>query len=218
LRVTQGGLLAPDQVRWAAWAAFAGAAATGLYLVAHAGWPIAVLGAAAIAAGWAYTGGPWPLGYLGLGDLLVFIFFGFAAVVGTYYVQAGAAGGLVWALSIPVGALATAILVVNNVRDCDTDREAGKRTLAVRFGERFGRAEYGALLAIAYLVPTGLWATGTCGPWILLPWVAAPRALGLAGTVMRCTDARSFNAALGGTARLHGEFGALLAAGISLAG
>ena len=214
VRVTQSGLLTPRQVRVAAWSAFAAAAVAGIYLIASSGWPIAVLGSAAIVSGWAYTGGPWPLGYNGLGDLFVFAFFGLAAVAGTFYVQAGAPGTLVWLAAAPVGALATAILVVNNARDVDGDRAAGKRTLAVRLGQGTARAEFALLLAFAYAVPVLLWWTRLASAWVFLSWLTLPWAAVLARRMAVIRDGADFNAALRSTARLHALFGALFAAGL----
>jgi 1,4-dihydroxy-2-naphthoate octaprenyltransferase len=216
VRVTQSGLLTPRQVRGAAWSAFAAAALAGLYLIASSGWPIAVLGIAAIVSGWAYTGGPWPLGYNGLGDLFVFAFFGLAAVGGTFYVQAGAPGVLVWLAAVPVGALASAILVVNNARDVDGDRAAGKRTLAVRLGREAARAEFALLLGLAYTVPVLLWWEGLASAPVLLPWLTLPWAAHLARLMAIIRDGADFNAALRSTARLHALFGALFAAGLLL--
>jgi 1,4-dihydroxy-2-naphthoate octaprenyltransferase len=212
-RVIQAGLLSPREVRLAAWLAFAAAALVGSYLCVRGGWPIMLVGIAAILSGLAYTGGPWPLGYNGLGDVFVFVFFGLVAVVATVYVQAGVVTGAAVAASIPVGALATAILVVNNVRDCDTDRVAGKRTLAVRWGQSAGRVEYIALVVLAYAVPAVLWALGAA-VWILLPWLTVPWAIGLARLMATCQDGPRFNAALRSTARLHAAFGLLFAAGV----
>jgi len=213
-RVTQSGLLAAAEVRRAGWATFAAAAAVGLYLIYRAGWPIFVLGIAALASGRAYTGGPWPLGYRGLGDLFVFVFFGVAAVAGTYYVQALHVTGIVWAATVPLGTLATAILVVNNVRDVETDRAAGKRTLPVRFGERFGRLEYATLLGLAYAVPLVLWLSKSTSTIVLLPWLTVPMAIPLARSVMTTTEGPALNDALGGTARLQLLFGILFAVGL----
>jgi 1,4-dihydroxy-2-naphthoate polyprenyltransferase len=213
-RVTQSGLLTATEVRRAGWAAFAGAATFGLYLIACAGWPVLLLGIAAIVSAWAYTGGPWPLGYNGLGDLFVFLFFGVAAVAGTYYVQALHTNGTVWAATLPAGALATAILVVNNVRDVDSDRAAGKRTLAVRLGQRAGRLEHAALVALAYAVPVFLWATGSASAWVLLPWLSLPMAWALVRDVTTITEGPAFNLALHHTARLHLVFGVLFATGL----
>jgi 1,4-dihydroxy-2-naphthoate octaprenyltransferase len=192
VRVTQAGLLTARAVQSAACIAFGAAVFAGLYLCAVAGWPIAVLGIAAIGSGLAYTGGPWPFGYHGLGELFVFAFFGVGAVVGTHYVQAGGVSTLALAASIPVGALASAILVVNNVRDLETDRAAGKRTLAVRRGERAARRDYGALLAVAYAVPVLLWLVHVADVWVLLPELTLPWAIALMRTVLRCSDGPSF--------------------------
>lgn len=213
-RVTQRGLLPAPQVRAAEWAAFALAALVGVYLIAVAGWPIAVLGAAAIASAWAYTGGPWPLGYHGLGEVFVFAFFGLAAVVGTTYVQVGSAPPLAWGAALPVGALITAILVVNNTRDAATDRLAGKRTLAVRCGTAAARAQYVGLLALAYAVPALLWARAALSAWALLPWLTLPLAVGLAVRMARAGDGAAFNALLVATARLQLGFALLFALGL----
>lgn len=216
LRVTQSGLLSARQVRRGALLAFAGAAAFGSYLVVHAGWPILVLGLLALLSGWGYTGGPRPFGYAGLGELFVFVFFGIAAVAGTYYVQALRLSTEVWLCSLPVACLATAILVVNNTRDRITDAMAGKRTLAVRFGERFGRIEFICLLVAGYLLPVLSWATGASGVTALLPWVTAPSGAALVRTMAICTDGERFNEALGEMARLHLRFGILFAFGLAL--
>jgi 1,4-dihydroxy-2-naphthoate octaprenyltransferase len=212
-RVTQSGLLSVAQVWRAAWLAFGGAAVLGLYLVATGGWPIALLGVAAIAAAWAYTAGPWPLGYHGLGELFVFAFFGVAAVVGTTYVQSGAFSRLALAAALPVGALVTAILVVNNTRDIDTDRRAGKRTLAVRLGDSAARGEYVALLALAFLTPAALWLAGASLA-VLLPLLALPAALRLIRRMCAADDGPAFNLLLADTARLQLVFGALFAVGL----
>lgn len=215
-RVTQSGLLSARQVRAAEWLAFTLAALVGGYLVAVAGWAIAALGLAAIATAWAYTGGPWPLGYHGLGDVCVFLFFGVAAVVGTTYVQTGAVDRLALLAALPVGALVTAILVVNNTRDADTDRRAGKRTLAVRLGTAATRAQYALLVTLAYAVPLALWWCGTASAWVLLPLVTLPLGLRRIVDMARAADGATFNALLGDTARLHLLFGGLFAAGLAL--
>jgi 1,4-dihydroxy-2-naphthoate octaprenyltransferase len=213
-RVIQAGLLSPAQVRAAAWIAFGVAGLIGTYLCAVGGWPIALVGVAAIGSGLAYTGGPWPLGYHGLGDVFVFVFFGVVAVVGTFYVQAHATSALALTASIPVGALCTAILVVNNVRDCDSDRAAGKRTLAVRLGPGAGRAEFVALVALAYFAPAGMWLARQASLWVLLPWLTLPWAINLSRSVATCQDGAAFNTALRSTARLHAAFGLLFTAGL----
>lgn len=214
LRVTQSGLLSPASVWRGALAAFGAAALIGMYLAAVGGWPIVLLGVAAIASGWAYTGGPWPLGYNGLGDLFVMLFFGFAAVAGTYFVQTGEVTSVVWLAALPVGALATAILVVNNTRDIETDTVAGKRTIAVRLGAAASRVEYALLLALAYAVPVLLWWVGHASVWALLPCLTLPVAVALFRRFQGARDGPAFNRALADTARLHALFGVLLAAGL----
>jgi 1,4-dihydroxy-2-naphthoate octaprenyltransferase len=212
-RVTQSGLVAPRTVRAAAVAMFGMAFAIGIYLAVIGGWPILVTGLASIAAGWAYTGGPWPFGYHGLGDVFVLVFFGLVATVGTTYVQVHAAPPAAWIAAVPVGGLATAILVVNNLRDIATDARAGKRTLAVRLGPSGTRAEYVLLLAVAFAAPFALLPYAR--PWVLLPLAALPLAAGPLRLVLR-GQGSELNAALGGTARLHLAYGALLALGLVL--
>jgi 1,4-dihydroxy-2-naphthoate octaprenyltransferase len=211
-RVTQLGLLTPAAVRRAAAAVFAAAALVGLYLVAVGGWPIALVGALSIAAGLAYTGGPFPLGYHGLGDLAVFLFFGIVAVCGSYWVQALTLPAHVAAVSVPIGALATAILVVNNLRDVDTDARAGKRTLAVRWGRRAARIEYAALLLVAYASCPLLWLFGAAPLGVLLPLLTLPFAIALMRRVAREQGA-VLNDSLAATARLELGFALLLGAG-----
>ncbi len=215
LRVTQAGLLTPAHMRAGMVAAFALATLAGVYLTAVAGWTIVAVGLLSIVSAIVYTGGPWPLGYHGLGDLCVFVFFGVVAVCGTSFVATGVVPPLAVLASVPVGAIATAVLVVNNVRDRDTDVRAGKRTLAVRFGRGFGIAEYIVLLAIAYLVPLVLVATGMRTPWTLIPLVSLPLAFRLAVVVAKEADGPTLNRALVGTARLLLAFSALFAAGIA---
>ena len=212
-RVTQAGLLSARQVRGGMVVVFALALLLGIYLTAIAGWPVVAIGLASIAAGVAYTAGPWPLGYLGLGDVFVFVFFGLVAVCGTAFVQARAVPPLACIAAVPVGALTTAILVVNNLRDREQDARAGKRTLAVRLGARATRAEYAMLVALAYLVPT-LMALHH-GSFILLPWLTLPLALALVRAV-RTYDGAALNPLLGRTALLTLCHGALFAAGIAL--
>jgi 1,4-dihydroxy-2-naphthoate polyprenyltransferase len=208
-RVTQAGLLAPGRVAVAGAAAFAAAAVLGLVLVAQAGWPILAIGAAAICAGVAYTAGPYPLAYHGLGEVFVFLFFGPVAVGGTELVQAGHVSALALVAAVPVGCLAAAILLVNNVRDVDGDRAAAKRTVAVRFGRGTGRALYAAVVAAAFATPLAM-----AIPAVLITWLAAPLARAPLAAVLRHTDGPTLNAALGATARLHLVFGLLLAGGL----
>ncbi len=214
-RVTQAGLLTPRQVFGGMWVVFGLATVIGLYLVAVAGWPIVLIGLASIAAAIAYTGGPFPLGYNGLGDIFVFIFFGLVAVAGTYFVQAGTVGPVAWWSTLPVGFLATAILVVNNIRDIKTDRTVGKRTIAVRVGERGAKAEYLLLLGGSYLVPLLMWLTGIAQPWVLLAWLSAPMAWPL-WQILSKQEGRILNKVLGGTARLELVYGILFAVGLIL--
>lgn len=213
VRVTAAGWLPPGQVLAGMWAAFGLAAVVGLYLAWVGGWPIIIIGLAAILAAVAYTGGPFPFGYYGLGDVFVFVFFGLAAVAGTYYVQAGTVSTLAWWLSVPMGCLVTAILVVNNLRDVDTDRAAGKHTLAVRLGPAGARWEYLLLVAAAYAVPVLVWAAGQAPSAVLLPLVSAPRAV-LSVRYVFAHSGRPLNAALGGTGQLALTFALLLAAGL----
>lgn len=215
VRVTQAGLLAPAAVLRGAWAAFALAALAGAYLTAVAGWPVVAIGTLAIAAGLAYTAGPFPLGYHGLGEIFVFIFFGLVAVGGTHFVQAQAlAASAVWA-GVPMGLLAVAILVVNNLRDVATDRAAGKRTLAVRLGERAARAEYPALLAAAFATPAAAVAAGQAPPALLLTLGALPFAVVPLRRVL-CDRGAALNAALAETGRLELAFAVLYAVGLAL--
>jgi 1,4-dihydroxy-2-naphthoate octaprenyltransferase len=215
LRVTQGGLLAPETVRAGTIVAFGLAALVGLYLVAVGGWPILAIGLLSIAAGVLYTGGPWPLGYHGLGDLLVFVFFGVVAVMGTAYLHTGAISRDVFVTSLPVGLLVTAILVVNNLRDIDTDRAAGKRTLAVRIGRRATRTQYVLCVAGAYIVPLGRWLAGAASAWSWLPWLTLPLAVRLV-RIVSTQEGRPLNRALKGTGQLHLLFGALYALSLFL--
>ena len=214
-RATQQGWISAAQMKRAMWLAFAGALVTGVYLTSVAGWPVMALGLLSIAAAYLYTGGPKPYGYLGLGDLSVFLFFGFGAVAGTYFVQAQSVSPLVLWASVPIGALATAILVVNNLRDIETDSRAGKLTLAVRLGERATRNYYLLLLATAYVVPPILWFRGLAAAWVWLPWLSLPLALRLAGR-MRHERGLALNGCLVQTARLEVVFGLLLAVGLAL--
>ncbi|MEW6028240.1 MAG: 1,4-dihydroxy-2-naphthoate polyprenyltransferase [Chloroflexota bacterium] len=198
LRVTQAGLLTPAQVKRGMWIIFGLAAAFGLYLAWLHGWVVIAIGLAAIISAIAYTGGPFPLGYYGLGDIFVFIFFGVAAVAGTYFVQVGSVSAAAWWMSVPVGLIITAILVVNNLRDIENDKKAGKHTLAVRFGERGARIEYLLCMVGAYLV-IPLAALLGIVPWLsLLTWLSIPLALKSTRAVFT-QRGRPLNAALAGT-------------------
>jgi 1,4-dihydroxy-2-naphthoate polyprenyltransferase len=214
-RVTSAGLLSPRQVAAGMWVSFGLAAAAGLYLASVGGWPVLVAGAASIAAGIAYTAGPLPLGYYGLGDLAVFIFFGLVGTAGTYYVQALEVTPLAVACAVPVGALIAAILVVNNLRDADTDRAAGKRTLAVLLGRRGARVEYLALVLVAYLVPVVLLRSFNQSAWVLLPLLTLPLAVRLVRTVFT-TLGPELNRTLAGTAQLALLYSVTLGLGLLL--
>jgi 1,4-dihydroxy-2-naphthoate octaprenyltransferase len=215
IRVTQSGLVAPATVRGATILTFGLAALIGVYLVAVGGWPILAIGLLSIGAGVVYTGGPWPLAYHSLGDLTVFIFFGLVAVIGTAYLHAGALLPLAIVNALPVAALVTAILVVNNLRDIDTDRATGKRTLEVRLGRRGTRLEYLLLVIVAYLVPLASWLALGVPRFFWVPWLSLPLAVHLVRVVFTA-EGRPLNAALAGTGRLHLLFGILLAASIAL--
>ncbi len=213
IRAAQAGLLTTRQLQLGMVLAFGAATLVGLYLAVVVGWAIVAIGLAAIVSGVAYTGGPYPLGYNGLGDAFVMIFFGFVAVCGTAYVQLGTVPNLAWWASVPVGALATAILVVNNVRDRATDLKAGKRTLAVRFGRTAGVAEYVALMLAAQLVPLLLaWRTGD--PWLLLPLATLPWSLALSRQLAGL-EGSPLNATLASTARLLLVHGGLFAVALA---
>jgi 1,4-dihydroxy-2-naphthoate octaprenyltransferase len=218
-RVTQSDLIPATQVKRAMWATYGLAVLVGVYLVVLGGVPILVVGLSSIAAGVLYTGGPYPYGYRGLGDLFVFVYFGVVAVTGTFYVQAVAAGGVstfpttvppgtvtpaVVVASLPAAGLSTAILVVNNIRDRETDAEAGKRTLAVMLGYRWSRVEFLVLVSLAYLAPValaldgplGLFTGSEFGPWPLLALLSLPLAATVTRTVVTRTDGDALNPAL----------------------
>jgi 1,4-dihydroxy-2-naphthoate octaprenyltransferase len=217
VRVTSSGLIAPRRVLYATWLAFAVAVAAGTYLAAVAGPVIIAVGAASIAAGVLYTGGPRPYGYAGMGELFVFLFFGLVAVNGSYFVQLEELDWLPLGLSVAVGLLSTAILVVNNVRDIETDRRAGKRTLAVRLGRERTRRLYAALMIGAFIaLPVALLAADGPG-WALLGLAAAPLALRPARAVATRTDGPSLNAALAGTGAVLAAFSLLVSAGLLIA-
>jgi 1,4-dihydroxy-2-naphthoate polyprenyltransferase len=214
VRVTQAGLLTPSQVKTGMAVVFGLAALIGLYLAWLGGWPIIILGVAAILAAIAYTGGPFPLGYYGLGDLFVFIFFGLASVAGTYYVQAGFVSAAAWWMTIPPGLIITAILVVNNLRDLENDRKAGKRTLAVMLGEQGSRAQYLVCMLIAYLVMPLAASLGVL-PWLsLLAWASLPVAIRTTRVVLT-QRGRPLNAALAGTGQTALFFSVLFWIGLA---
>jgi 1,4-dihydroxy-2-naphthoate polyprenyltransferase len=215
VRVTSAGLVAPRQVLLATWLAFAVAVAFGAYLIAVVGWELLLVGAASILAGVLYTGGPRPYGYEGLGELFVFFFFGLVAVAGSYYVQTERLRPLAIGLAVPVGLLAAAILMVNNVRDVDTDRRARKRTLAVRLGRLGARRLFAATL-LAVVVATIVLAATAAKPWLLLGLGAVPLMPPLLRTVGTRVDGPSLNAALASSGRLLAVYALLMSAGLLL--
>jgi 1,4-dihydroxy-2-naphthoate octaprenyltransferase len=217
VRVTAAGLVAPRSVLIATWLAFGVAVAAGIYLATVAGWIIIAVGAASIAAGVLYTGGPRPYGYAGLGELFVFLFFGLVAVNGSYYVQLERLDWLPFGLSVAIGCLSTAILVVNNVRDIETDRRAGKRTLAVRLGRESTRRLYLALIGAAYLaLLVTLAANG--GPWsAVIGLLSLPLGLRPVRAVLTRTDGPALNGALAATGALLGIFSLLVSIGLLIA-
>ncbi len=213
-RITARGLVTVSEMRSAVILTFGAAMVLGLYLVWVGGWPILAIGLASIAAGILYTAGPWPLGYIGLGDLFVFLFFGLAAVSGSAYLQTGDFSWLAVIAAVPIGALITAILVVNNLRDIPTDRAAGKRTLAVRIGERATRWQYAVLVSVAYLTPLFLVLGGRGGLALLLPWLTLPLAVKLVRSVLNGTSGAALNSVLRRTGQLQLMFAVLFGIGL----
>jgi 1,4-dihydroxy-2-naphthoate polyprenyltransferase len=212
VRVTAGGLVPPRRVLVWTYMAFGVAVLAGAYLIAVAGWELLAVGVASIVAGVLYTGGPKPYGYEGLGEVFVFLFFGIVAVAGSYFVQTEELTRTAFDLAVPVGLLSSAILVVNNVRDIETDRRAGKRTLAVRFGRERIRRLFTLMIVFAYLALVG--PVFELSPWVLLPLLTLPLAVPLVRTVNSRTDGASLNGALADTGRLLGLFSLLLAVGV----
>jgi 1,4-dihydroxy-2-naphthoate octaprenyltransferase len=216
VRVTSAGLVTPQRVLRATWIAFAIALACGIYLTIVAGWVILVIGIASIAAGVLYTGGPRPYGYAGLGEIFVFLFFGLVAVNGSYYVQLEELDALPLGLSIAVGFLATAILVVNNVRDIETDRRAGKNTSAVRMGRANAVNLYRLLVGGAFgILPFSIWA-GECKWWPLLGLLAVPMAIKPVRVLETHTDGPALNKCLAATGALLGVYSLLVTIGLLL--
>ena len=214
-RVMAAGLLSARELRLGMAVVLGLAIVDGIYLILVGGWPILVLGAASILAALLYTGGPLPFGYRGLGDLFVFIFFGLAAVCGTYFVQAGTLSLAVLVTAVPVGFLITAILVVNNLRDIETDARAGKRTLAVLIGAENTRRQYLALLILAYSITILLWLVFGLGPAVLLSCLSLPLAARRAFSIFSAKG-EALNAVLAATAQLSLQFSLLLSLGILL--
>ena len=224
-RVAASGLISLRELKLGLAVVLALAALVGAYLIWVGGLPILIIGVAGMISAVIYSGGPFPLSANGLGDLFVFVFFGLAAVVGTYYVQALTVTPAVWIAAIAPGTLITAILVVNNLRDIDTDARANKRTLAVRLGRAGARGEYTLLLLLAYLTPAAILAVSALGGTVrpvdllaLLPWLTLPKALRLRGVIYSGVEGPVLNKTLAGTAQLSLWFSALFAAGLATAG
>lgn len=216
VRVTSAGLITPRRVLTATWIAFAVAILLGLYIAWQSDWIIIAVGVVSIAAGFLYTGGPRPYGYAGLGEVFVFLFFGLVAVNGSYFIQLEELAWLPLGLSVAVGFLSTAILVVNNVRDIDTDRRANKNTLAVRIGREKTRRLYLFLVLGAFFV-LGLTIVINDGPWLaLIGLIAIPMARDPIAAVTGRTDGPSLNKALAGTGALLGITSVLTAIGLVL--
>lgn len=215
VRAVQAGWISPAAMRRGLWLVLALAFVVGVYLVSVAGPVLVLIGLASIAGAVAYTAGPYPLGYHGLGDVAVFVFFGPVAVGGTTFVQLGHVTELAWLTAAAVGCLTTAILVVNNVRDAATDVLANKRTLVVRLGRGFGLAEYHLLLAGAFVLPLWLFVSGFGSAWVLLPLLSLPLAVDVSRRIRRDTGP-ALNGVLAHTARLLLCFGVLLCLGLVL--
>ncbi len=213
IRVTQAGLLSGPQVKMGMWVVFYLAAMIGAYLTAVAGWPVVVMGLASIVAAIGYTGGPFPFGYRGLGELFVLLFFGFVAVCGTAFVQVGEVPAAAWPAGLMVGCLASAILVVNNVRDHETDRIAGKRTLSAMLGRTFGVLEYGALLVVAFASVYAMVWFHHVSTWALMSYLTLPIAIVLFVHVRKYRGP-ALNSTLSRTAKLMFLFSALFATGV----
>ena len=216
VRVTAGGLVPPSRVLLATYLSFGIAVLAGVYLIVVAGWQLLLVGGASILAGVLYTGGPRPYGYEGLGEVFVFLFFGLVAVAGSYFVQTEHLDWEAFALAVPVGLIAAGILVVNNVRDIDSDRRASKRTLAVRMGRARTRVMFAAVIYIAYLLTPITWIFGPLSAWVMLPWLTIPLAAAIVRTVRTRVDGASLNRALAQTGMLQLAFCVLLSAGLLL--
>jgi 1,4-dihydroxy-2-naphthoate octaprenyltransferase len=215
IRVTQAGLLSPKDVKTGMWVTFALAAICGIYMTLVSGWFILLIGLLAILAAIAYTGGPFPYGYKGLGEIFVFIFFGFAAVCGTYYAQTNTISQLAVLSSIPVGLLIVAILVVNNVRDYESDKSANKKTLAVRFGLEWARQEFVSIVILAFVTVVLLSISDIATPWLLLTWLSLPLVFSTSSSVLN-QRGNILNKTLASTGQLTLVFSLLYAVGLIL--
>jgi 1,4-dihydroxy-2-naphthoate octaprenyltransferase len=213
-RAVAAGWLSPGDVIRGAALAFVIAALIGVWLIARGGWLIASIGLGGLAVAIGYTAGPWPFAYHALGEPFVFLFFGPLAVCGTELLQAGRASGMGLVASLPVGLLATAILLVNNVRDVESDGRAGKGTLVVRLGRPAGQALYVGTIAAAFVLAAVV-ALALSTPAPLVAWLSVPLAAAPMRAVLRSRDGPTLNGALAATARLHLAFALLLAGGVA---
>jgi len=218
VRALRSGLLSLGELKAAIFACYGVALFAGVFLVERAGTGVIVIGLASIAASWAYSAGPFPFGRHGVADPLFFLFFGVVSVVGGYYVQAQALPLSAFALGLPVGALTTNILIIDDIRDRDFDAVKGKRTIAVRFGVRWSRAEFAALLAFAYLAPLWLWLGLDLGAWTLLPWLTAPFAWSTARDVFTRERYEDLLPTTPKAGRLLLAYSILLAVGVAIPG
>jgi 1,4-dihydroxy-2-naphthoate octaprenyltransferase len=202
-RATQAGLVSPDAMRRAFVIAFTLALLPGAYIIWRGGWPFLVVGVVSIICGILYTGGPFPLGYIGLGDLFVLIFFGPVAVGGAYYLHTLALPASVLVAGVAPGLLSVAILAVNNMRDIDEDRQAGKRTLAVRFGRTFARIEYLICILLAgFAIPLYFYSAAGSRLFLLVPLIVVTAATPAIKTVFMTTDGPTLNRVLAKTGKL----------------
>lgn len=213
-RVTASGLIAPRHVKMAAWACFGGATLAGVPLLLRGGLPLLVIGLASIAAGYVYTGGPYPLAYNGLGELFVLVFFGLVAVGGTYYLQVLSYGLAAGVAGLSAGSLANVLLAVNNLRDAEGDARTGKRTLAVRFGRRFAEWEIAFFAFLPLLLGLYWWVNGERLAAVL-PLLLLPLAISIARSARR-DEGTALNATLGKSAALQAGFGLLFTIGLVL--
>ena len=213
IRLTQSGFISPEQMKKAMWLTFALAICVGFYLALIGGWPIVIIGLASIVAGIAYTGGPYPLGYHGFGDVFVFIFFGLIAVPGTYYLQTNTVSNLSISMGVIMGMLSTAMLVVNNLRDADMDKLSGKKTLTVRFGKKFSKIQYSILMLIPFLLPLYIWWNVENELPVLITIFTLPISFYLINQIFSRTDT-ALNLVLERTARFLFIFTVLLSTGL----
>jgi len=216
IRVALSGLVSLRELRLAVELVYAAAVVIGLYLIFVGGWPLLLIGAVTLLAGLAYSGGPFPLGYRGLGDLFVFLLMGWGGVIGTYFVQAHTVPSVLWLISLPTGVFGSALLTVNNYRDIETDSSTGKHTLAGLIGRPATRVYFSGLLALIYAVPLAAWLLGWTTAWVLLSWLTLPLALRIRHVLYRTTEGPPLNKALFDTASLSFIFSVLLSIGLLL--